>query len=253
MLPYIFALTLMLGTIQLQDVPQDRSLEFALTAEKSTYFVYEPVIFNMTFMNKGQQPIQADFYFRDFRNKTIKLFYGKNGSGFKRYYSELIRQATNANIVRLRWDTLEPGAQVSMKEMALFDIDPSMREGGKFVLDEPGDYEFQASSLYLFEGTWREIKSNILRITVVGPPEQEQEAVTWWKDKDLAMIVQGDRLSAERIKNLRVFLQEFPQSLYAAAVRASSERLKSHLAQMAKEKKLTEDEKALYELLRPNN
>jgi outer membrane protein assembly factor BamD (BamD/ComL family) len=69
----------------------------------------------------------------------------------------------------------------------------------------------------------------------------------------LAIVVQGDDSSAERIKKLRVFLQQFPQSLYATAVRTSSERLKSHLAQKAKEKKLTEDEKELYELLRLNN
>jgi hypothetical protein len=253
MLHHVVALTLILGIIQPQHELRDQPLEFVLTAEKSTYFVYEPVIFDMTFINKGQQPIQADFYFLDFRNKQLTLFYRKNGSGFKRYYSELIRKARNANIVTLRWDTLEPSDQVSMKEMVLFDIDPSMRKEGKFVLDEPGEYEFQASSLYLFEGTWREIKSNILRITVVDSQEQEQEALTWWKDKDLAIVVQGDDSSAERIKKLRVFLQQFPQSLYATAVRTSSERLKSHLAQKAKEKKLTEDEKELYELLRLNN
>jgi hypothetical protein len=137
--------------------------------------------------------------------------------------------------------------------MVLFDYQPILNQENKFVFNGPGEYEFKATFHYILENPSKVIESNILRLTVVNPPEEEQAALTWWKDKDLALVVQGDSLSTEGVSKLRAFMQQFPQSLYATAVRDSSERLKSYLSQKAKEKKLTEDEKELYERLHPND
>jgi hypothetical protein len=137
--------------------------------------------------------------------------------------------------------------------MVLFDYQPILNQENKFVFNGPGEYEFKATFQYILEDPSKVVESNVLRLTVVNPPEEEQSALALWKHKDLALVVQGDDASAETIGKLRLLLQKFPNSLYATAVRASSERLKSYLSQKAKEKKLTEDEKELYDRLHPNN
>jgi hypothetical protein len=251
---YILLVILILGTTLPQHAPQEQHLEFVLSAEKSTYLAYEPLVLEMTIINKGQQPVQGDFDRLNLACKELKLYDRKEGGEFKRYYNVLIWFALGKDWIRLGpKPTLDPGGRVSTREMVLFDTLPGSIENDKFVLSEPGNYEFKATLHYVYEDWSKIIESNVLRLTVTTPPEAEQEALGLWKHKDLALVVQGDDASAETIGKLRLLLQKFPNSLYATAVRASSERLKSYLSQKAKEKKLTEDGKELYERLHPNN
>jgi hypothetical protein len=250
----MLVLTIILGTTLQQHEPQKHPLGFVLSTEKSTYFAYEPVVLNMIITNKGQQPIQGEFDCLNFNCKELMLFYRKRGGEFRRYYNLTIWMALGRDHLRLgKKPTLAPGNQISTREMVLFDTLPGRNEEDKFVLDEPGEYEFKATFQYILEDPSKVVESNVLRLTVVNPPDEERAALALWKDKDLALVAQGDDSSAGAISRLRLLLQKFPNSLYATAVRDSSERLKSYLSQKAKEKKLTEDENALYKQLRLNN
>jgi hypothetical protein len=231
---------------------QEQLLGLMMSAEKTTCFAYEPVVLNIAVINEGSQPVQGHFDHFGGSLKFLKLFYRKIGGEYKRYSS--LRLWLGRGLSEIGGEQiLEPGSQRNTRVMLLFDTSMEQNYEHKFVLDGPGEYEFKASFQYAFTDQPKVLESNVLRITVVNPPEEEQAALTWWKDKDLAIAVQGDSLSTEGVSKLRAFMQQFPQSLYATAVRDSSEQLKSKLVQKAREKKLTEDESRLYELLRPKN
>jgi hypothetical protein len=251
---HFFLLTLILGSTMLAHTSQEQPLEFILSTEQSTYFAYEPLVLNMAVINNGQRPVQGDFNFLDFEFQELKLFYRKKGGEFKRYNNLVTWLAMGANYMPGKGPKpiLEPGGQRSTEELIFFDRLPALNEEGKFVFDEPGEYEFKASFQYIFKDPSKVVESNVLHVTVVNPAEEEREALAWWKDKDLALVVQGDSLDPEAVRKLRAFLQKFRTSLYAKAVRDTSNRLKGYLARKAQKKKLTEDEKELYELLRSN-
>lgn len=252
-MPHSLILTLILGTTLPQQESQEQLLDFVLSTERPVYYVYEPMVLNMTVINKGRQPVQGDFVFLDFEFQEFKLFYRKKGGEFKRYNNVITWLAMGSHYGPGKGPkpTVEPGSQVSKREMILFDTLPRSNEADRFVFNEPGEYEFKASFQYIYQDPSKVIESDILHITVVNPPEEEQAALALWRDKDLALVVQGNGLIKEGVRKLRVFLQKFPNSLYAAAVKSSSERLLSSLVREVK--KMTEDEKELYELLRPHN
>jgi hypothetical protein len=206
----------------------------------------------MTVINKGQQPIQGDFVFLGFEFQELRLFYRKNTGDFKRYNSVRTWLAMGSQYAPGEGPkpTLRPGGEVSVQEMVLFNTLPGSNED-KFVFNEPGEYEFKAIFQYVYKDSSKVIESNVLHITVVNPPKEEQAALALWRYKDLALVVQGDGLSTEGVRKLRVFLQRFPNSSYATTVKDSSERLLGYLK--AKGKTLTEDERGLYDLLRPKN
>jgi hypothetical protein len=246
---------LIVGATIPQHTGEEQHLLFILSAEKSTYSVYEPIVLNMAVVNKGRQRVQGEFDCFSFDCKDLSLFYRKRGEQqFKRYYSGIIWAASIKHIMRLgEKPILLPESRVSSREIVLFDYQPISNQENKFVFTEPSEYEFRATFQYILENPSRVIESNVLRLTVVNPPEQEREALSWWKDQALALAVQGDSVSMEGVRKLRMFLQKFHNSLYATAARNASERLRSYLTQKAKEKKLTEDEKELYALIRLND
>jgi hypothetical protein len=111
----------------------------------------------------------------------------------------------------------------------------------RLVLAEPGEYEFKATDKL---GSNRMIESNIVRVKVVEPPEEEQEAVTMLHDPDLASLIEGDLRSGwvedkdieAGAEKAVVFMKQHPHSMYAPMVK---EQLKRVLTEAAGKGKLT--------------
>lgn len=252
MVRYAFALILILGSIFWPHQSQPEGLDVLLSAEKATYFTYEPIVLNMAVTNKGREPIKGEFDCFSFGCKDLTLLYKKRGAGeFKRYYNATIWAASIKHILRLgEKPTLPPGGQVSAQGIVLLDHMPIPAQEERFVFSEPGEYEFKVTFQYILEDPSRVVESNDLRVTVADPPEEVRAALASWKDKDLALVVQGDGLSVEGIDKLRTFLQKFPGSPYASFARAAHERWLGYFTEQAKKGKLTERQKTLYEYLR---
>lgn len=247
---FAFTVTIILSIILRFQSSQPPDLDFQLSAERSTYYTFEPLSLKMEITNRGESPIEAHFNLLTFDYPSLKLFYRKKGAEFTMFYSRRVGMAQSIEYRPGRKLMIEPGGQVSTTEVILYDTRQELMQKDRFVLSEPGEYEFQATFQYLFEGPSKIVRSHILLLKVLKAPEAEREALRRWKDKALALTVQGDDVSIDATRKLLLLRREFPNSLYAVHARSAGKRILEELSEEAKIRELSGKGKAVYELLR---
>jgi hypothetical protein len=226
---------------------------FILSTEKSTYAVGEPIKLTFTFTNEREAPIRG-YFSATFDNSELKVYYRKDGGPFIPYYSRRMEIAETADMFYLPIPIPAHG-QISHSELLLYDIKTELllpihkQVSEKWIFDQPGEYEFQAKFWLrpLKKGDYKVLESNIVRVTVIKPSKVDEEALALWKDKDIALAIQGDGFTPKAIDKLSIFLERFPTSSYTSYAR---ERSIGYLTEKAKQGQLTAKEKTLYESLR---
>jgi hypothetical protein len=262
---HLLVLTLIVGVTQMQHELQNQALRFTLSAEKPTYFVYEPIVLDMIVINTGQQPIRGDFETLSFGSKELKLYYRKKGGEFSEYFSVRLWLAQGDDYVPgiREKPTLEPGDQKSTRGMLLYNIALEEGRNPQFVFNEPGEYEFKATYYYILGNPSKILESDVSSVTIVNPPKAERKALALWARKEVAYIVQddiwmasawrGDVSPVEAFKRLEMFVQQFPKSVYAVHAREAQARWLGYLEERAKERRLTEEGQKVYQWLRQKN
>jgi hypothetical protein len=215
----------------------------SLSAEKSVYYVYEPLKLTFTVTNQGNEVITGDFLF-GLENGMVSILYKKPDGVIHEYNSLRIAQGKSFSVVNLDRIQLKLGQQLSHEEVIVFDT-----KTDDFVLSDPGEYELRATVQYVLNDPSKKIESNPLRITVLNPLKEEMSVLSAWANKKLALAVQGDAPYLktpdeylQAIQQLKGFVQSYPSRVYA---QYGKERLIKYLQDLKKRGKLTKEDKAV--------
>jgi hypothetical protein len=192
----------------------DKFTRFALSAEKKTYHVGERVELIMRLHNDRRKPIRRLSPGKD----DIWIYHRKVGGEFVRYFPRWV-QNWGSVVDYVSFPTTIPAHGKYEYNVPLF-YDTYHQQ---LVLPEAGQYEFKAT----FGGPRPILESNIVRITAIEPPKQEQSALALLRDPDLAQLIEGD-LRSESVEDREIeagaekaaaFLQQHGRSMYAPLVK----------------------------------
>jgi hypothetical protein len=186
-----------------------------LSVEQATYYVAEPVRLIVALHNDLETPVKGDFYL-GLRFNQLWVYYRKVGGQFVRYFPRWL-QLDTACVFAIPIEIPAYGKEESTPRL-FYDT-----YSKQLVLAEPGEYEFKATFNL---GNDRVIESNIVRVKVVEPPEEERAALVALSDPVLASFVEGD-LQLDVVEDAEVeagaekaarFLEKYSGSIYAPLV-----------------------------------
>jgi hypothetical protein len=220
------------------------SVVLTLSTDRSTYYVGEPVHLTVVALNEGDAAVRGFFLSRPYHD-TTEIHYRHINRPFSRFRTSL-NHSEEINVKRapLR---LEPGHEAKSEFVVSFD--PTTH---RFVLDEPGDYEFQVSYRAEPEDPSALLVSNVATVSVSAVPDKEQEAFQHYSRGGMGLLAQFDPLSSADIdsrvmRSAGEMIDKYPSSSYADAARRGLFRA---LRQKLARNQATNGERALYEKLR---
>jgi len=187
-----------------------------LSVEQATYYVAEPVRLIVALQNDQDKPVKGDFYL-PLEFKHLSMYYRKVGGQFIRYLPWWLELAHTADLITF---PIEIAAHEKRDTAERLFYNTKLKQ---LVLAEPGEYEFKATFNL---GNDRVIESNIVRVKVVEPPEEERAALAALSDPVLASFVEGD-LQLDVVEDAEVeagaekaarFLKKYSGSIYAPLV-----------------------------------
>jgi hypothetical protein len=214
----VVLLSLILGgqqSLPQETVEYGEPTRFELSVERIIYYVAEPVELTVTLYNDQDRPIKG--YFSVVVGKDLSVYYRKVGEEFIRYFPSWLQPILMVDAFSV--PDVIPAHGKDEGTSRLFYNSYYKR----FVLAEPGEYEFKAT---LELGNDRVIESNIVRVKVVEPPEEERAALAALSDPVLASFVEGD-LQLDVVEDAEVeagaekaarFLEKYSGSIYAPLV-----------------------------------
>jgi hypothetical protein len=226
-----------------------------LSSNKTHYIVGEPIHLKMTLRNTQREAVTGFFVAAPVSPKS-EIRYRRRGSEFAvlPYPPYPRREAVygEATVTRCPaidvFNTLGPGERMTGESILAFD--PVRRS---FVLDQPGDYEFQVIYRDLHSEPNAVLESNTLQV-VVEPPSSGEELELQAYTQDLALLTQYDPywsyLQSETLQEAMAFLERFPASVYRQGV---EDGLLNALNSRIVGGEATEEERELYDRLKPES
>jgi hypothetical protein len=222
-----------------QNTPQEvidnvEPTRFELSVENTTFYVGQPVELTITLYNDRDEPIKGHFHLN---LKDVLIYHRKVGEEFIRYFPQWMQITNMGDIISLPI-VIPAHGKVENKGRYLYNTYYQ-----RFIMAEPGEHELKA----VFASARSESRlkeSNIVRVTVVDPPEREKEALAALRDPELAQFIEGDLriglVEDEKVEvgaeKAVVFMKQHPHSMYAPMVK---EQLKRVLTEAAGKGKLT--------------
>jgi hypothetical protein len=213
---------------------------FTIASERADYFVLEPLKLTMAFRNESDEEVTGVFS-PDLGSGNLTVFYRREGREFEKYTCH--RQERPRHVSIFLPQSLKPQQEFSKAEEILV-LDTKK---GRFVFEEPGVYEFKAVYRDLPNESNGQLESNVLRVKVEPAPENEQEAIRFYKNESIGLLVQNDFHLEDSLERAVRFLDKYPASVYAAYVR---DGLLWGLGNKVQTQKATKAEYELYERLR---
>lgn len=220
----VAVLALLLIGLTMQEDPLDYArpdppTRFEISAKKGSYYVGEPVELKVSVYNDRDRPIKGYFYLA--LSLDLEVYYRKVGGWFIKYYPGWLEyMQTGGSCSVLIGDTVLPAHGRKEASVRLFYNTPT----NNFVLSEPGQYEFKVVT--------GNMQSQVVRVRVVEPPEEERAVLLGLKDRELLSFVEGDigiyTAPLEDVESAAekavAFLQKYPKSIYAPMVEQSLRR-----------------------------
>jgi hypothetical protein len=214
-----------------QFITPDDIVSLNLTADRSTYYVGEPVFLTLTFRNTG--PTTLAGYFVATRDLT-EVHYRREDDGF--VLLKPVRPDRNEDInewrnVRRIPAALKPGEQMQSDLVLVFDLSAQ-----RHLLHEPGKYEFKVTTRPAPRYPDHVLTSSIVSVDVEAVPPAERDAFNDYSRLKLARVVQAAGHVVETDRNMLRDAVEFavrhPHSWYSRHIRKALGRvLKVRLAQ----------------------
>lgn len=219
--------------------PLADGVEFAVSAERLSYYVGEPLTLRVTLRNTRQGPIKG-YFDLDPAGTGLEILYRKGTSGF-----EKIGRPTPGGDIIQRPTVLEAGSEVSREIRLAFD-----HSRKRLVFWEPGLYEVKAVYRDMPNDPNSLLESNAITIQVAAPSGQDKAALDSFS-RDLVLLSEFDaghsHAGPEIIKAAVEFLERFPVGPYSGYVR---EGLHSALHYKVARNRATKEERELYERLK---
>jgi hypothetical protein len=204
------------------DDPLHESVEYGdptgieIAAEKTTYFVGEPIYLSLTLSNDRDRPAKWDFY--PGLTGGVRIDYRKAGGKLVKYYPEWLQRFLEGMGGGISAPPVIPAYGKQEGTVKLF-YDSAAKN---FVLAEPGEYEFKAT---LATGEHQRLESQTVQVRVAEPSQEDRVALATLSDPELVQFVEGDiNMSANPTQagvvaeKAAVFLEKYPQSIYAPTV-----------------------------------
>jgi hypothetical protein len=174
---------------------------------------------------------------------NLDIYYRRQGEEFVKY--RCARQERPPFIISLP-KTIKPHQEVEKEEILVFDTGKR-----RFVLEEPGVYEFKVIYRDIPDDPNARVESNIVSAQVEPAPGAEIEALKAYQDENMALLVQQDKFETEEqlskaIERSAWFIKTYPHSIYATHVR---DRLVWTLNRKVLSQRVTDAERQLYDTL----
>jgi hypothetical protein len=218
--------------------PQSEQVALSLASDRSSYYVREPIRLKLTLKNVQGKPVHG-FFIANPLSPKAEIRYRRIGSSFGVFPYPGRKGGYVDSPAMLR-----PEEELTGEETLTFD---STRQA--FVLDEPGEYEFQVIYRDAPQEPNALLESAVLAVQVQPAPDSERGALAAYS-KDLAILAQFNPrwtyVSPEVIHLAVEFLDRFPSSPYAHSVRSG---LHGALRQRVTRNRATNQEQQLYEKL----
>jgi hypothetical protein len=223
---------------RLQEVIENgEPTRFELSVDNTTYYVGQPVELTVTLYNDRDKAIKG-YYQLGLVFKNLQVYHRRVGAEFVRYFPQWLQIIGMGDFITLPVEI--PAGGNRQGKIRLF-YNTYYKQ---FVLPELGECEFKATFKLLQSGENRIYESNVVRVKVVEPPEEEREALAMLRDPELARFIEGDlRIGLTEDEKVEVgaekavvFMKQHPHSMYAPMVK---EQLKMVLTEAAGKGKLT--------------
>jgi hypothetical protein len=238
MIPLIFTLGLASAASGYYTTPLSDQLTLSLSSDQSTYYVRESIRLKLTLKNVHSKSVRGFFMISALGPKA-EIHYRRVGSSFVTFPY----LGRNGGYVESP-AALGPDKELTGEDTIAFD---STREA--FVLDQPGDYEFQVVYRDAPGEANALLESNVLTVHVQPVAENDREASASYS-KDLGLLAQFNPgwsyASPEVTKQAMEFLDRFPNSPFAPHLRQG---LEGALHYKVGRNRATKEERAIYNKL----
>lgn len=200
-----------------KDIEYGNPTRIELTTQRIHYYVGEPVVLNVTLHNERNQPIKG--WFELGVGKYLWWYHRRVDGEFKRYFPAWLQSILTADGY-YKPLVISARGKLQGEGVTLF-YNSYFKE---FVLSQPGASEFKVAFQL---GQNQALESNIVRVQVLDPPNEEREVLTMLSDPDLAQFVEGDYrvgfVEDERIEigveKAAAFIKKYGNSMYAPLVK----------------------------------
>ena len=222
---------------------QPGAIAVTLSAERSTYYVGEPVRLTVAVRNESDEALAGFF---NATSGNAEVSYRRSGLPFIRFDSK--SKATS----RRQWrDELRAPAPLEPGEELKSDLKLAMHGDGRIVLEEAGEYEFKVISRPAPKDADYAVESNVVVVRVDPVPDAQREAFAEYSRHGLGAVVQSAGSVAEKnpatLLAAADFVDRFPFSPYAREVRKELVRA---LRVRVLQNRASKEQLELYETLR---
>jgi hypothetical protein len=231
--------------------PLAERVALILTADRSTYYVGEPIQLTSTFRNESGAPVRANFAVGPACGFS-EMRYRKKTGAFKPVRvavpSDVASHPSGMRLHAYNFDVVSPSV-LAMNESRSTETRLAL-DGARLLFDEPGEYEFQLAYRDVPDDPNAALVSNTLAIHVAAPTAQDASAFDDYSRDGLANFAEFDPLrmatDATAIKKAQAFLDKHPSSVYAEPVR---EGLRRALRERVVRDRASKSERELHEKL----
>jgi hypothetical protein len=219
------------------------SVGLTVSTDRTTYHVGEPVRLTVLAINNGDTPVRGFFINRPYHD-TVEIRYRRVDRPFSRFATAL-KHSEEIKVLRAPM-ILNPGHEAKSEFVLSFDA-----TARRFVLDEPGDYEFQVSYRAEPADPTTLLVSNVASVGVSTPPNKQGGAFRQYSTAEIGLLAQYDPLSSSDVdptvvQSVAELIDKYPSSPYAEAARKG---LLGALRQKLLRNQATEAERAVYDRL----
>lgn len=219
--------------------PLTSRVALTIAADRDTYYIHEPVILSTALQNQSDDEVRG-YFFPDLATGRLEIYYRRQGGQFIKYRSA--RQERPPFFLILP-RTLQSKETRQEAETLVLDMNAK-----RFVLEEPGIYEFKAVYNDLPGEQSSRLESNPIVIQVLPIAEHEHHALQLYDYEGIARLMQGDGGfdPAEVARQSALLFAKYPNSIYARHV---LKRLATWLPKRVSAGGATENEKQLLKAL----
>jgi hypothetical protein len=232
--------------------PLSGHVDLSLSADRSSYYVKEPMRLKLALRNVSAAPVRGHFYLEPSLG-FAEILYRRSGESFApfqypskpdRAIGGLIAKSSDDAVAGPRW--LKPAEETTYETVLSFDAGTD-----RFVFAEPGRYEIRVTYRDVPNEANAILQSNELTLEVLPTPTEHADAAGEYS-KDLAYLTQfaPGRYSLDdraTVTHAVQFLERHPDSPYAVNLRKG---LTGALYSKLGTNKATKEERELYEKLR---
>jgi hypothetical protein len=231
--------------------PLADQVELSVSADRDGYYVKEPLRLKVAIRNSGDAAVRGHFYLEPSMG-FAEVTYRKVGESFIRFSYPVQPDVVKGNLVMRVITDREVGPKIlKPREASSYETVLAFDAGThRFVLEEPGEYEFKVVYRDVPNDPNSLLESNVVRVDVVPIPAGERAAGAEYTE-EMASLAQFDGarynlLGRDALRHAARFLDRYPHSPFSEKLR---EGLDAALRDRVTRNRASKEERGLYDKL----